>query len=678
MGLSRVVKANVKTLRGLFGMGYNKNKCRRTFLVNPEICERAMAKLDLKKEYKHTSIIELNPGLGLWSAALQEHLKPKRHILLEPDEVFRPIMQDLIKKYPGMDYVPLDGYNWDTYTHMFSDAPHSPPFPLGFRFKPKTVPVEEGVNTDLLVTGNLTTIIDHQLIAQFMNCCALRRWVQQFGRVRFLLWTLDNVKDRYLPKLVAGRLRPAVIAETLCDVMEIAGSPFQRTGKGYYKVFNAHEEVDEGAVHGDEGIGALHGTAPMQHAHSNAASLMEEEEEPYQWIQEQTHAAEAQWQSPSPVYVPDGTIETPDKILTEKEKKQAEKLEMARLRQEVKLANKREKEEKIRLREEKALAKQKGKPRQQEGAAPARSPEKESKQTTTIEKKAFGEEQEQIIEDVKKALERPLNRCGRPKKGMEKKKVETDPSKIRSPSEPLLIHWQHPAWYEPTGEENIIPVVRGRGRLKTSTMDVDLQEGLKRIERRDEMTEEEKLESRRKYEAYLKAWERPSNTATKQASMDDDIFARKSQLLMRDRLPSEPLILDEEVDVFPHNQVTLLSFTPKVLDPYFCAEEDHVRQLRFESFDYLLRNLFTLRAKSIESALKSMCPGGEYLLEEEGVKGFIDPDTRVRLLKAEQFIALARAWEKWPFKTKGAEWEEYIDKDSFDNAAGTSKIIWGT
>ncbi|KAL7266249.1 hypothetical protein RUND412_011212 [Rhizina undulata] len=51
-------------------------------------------------------------------------------------------MQDLIKKYPGMDYVPLDG------------------------FKPKTVPVEEGMNTDLLVTGNLTTIIDHQLIAQ--------------------------------------------------------------------------------------------------------------------------------------------------------------------------------------------------------------------------------------------------------------------------------------------------------------------------------------------------------------------------------------------------------------------------------------------------------------------------------------------------------------------------------
>ena len=197
--------------------------------------ERTLDKLKLGRTYKKTNIIDMNPGLGLWSRALYDRLKPKSHILLEPDERFRDHLRALKPKYPNMSVVGLDGYDWATYTSLFESSEFpEPTFEPGFQPpKFKVVPPESGLNTDLLFVGNLTRLTDsQQLVSQLIETCLLGGWIQRFGRVRFVLWMSSRDKERLLPYALQSRARPSVIAHAAVDLTEIVGGA-NRTGKGF-------------------------------------------------------------------------------------------------------------------------------------------------------------------------------------------------------------------------------------------------------------------------------------------------------------------------------------------------------------------------------------------------------------------------------------------------------------
>lgn len=185
----------------------------------------------------------MNPGMGLWSSKLHERLQPRQHTLLEPEEVYAETLKQFIKDHRNSYHVPLDGYKWDTYNSLFAAEHHAPPFPPDFPgFNVKKVNPEEGVNKNLLFVGYLgASDRGERLIAQFLNCCAAGTWVQSFGRVRFLVWVSDSTKERFLPRSIAARGRPAVIAEAVADIVEVAGSNIVRAGKGYFR----RPEVDE-------------------------------------------------------------------------------------------------------------------------------------------------------------------------------------------------------------------------------------------------------------------------------------------------------------------------------------------------------------------------------------------------------------------------------------------------
>jgi 16S rRNA A1518/A1519 N6-dimethyltransferase RsmA/KsgA/DIM1 with predicted DNA glycosylase/AP lyase activity len=198
--------------------------------------DKTADKLNLEQNYKGTTIIDMNPGLGIFSKTLYERLRPKSHILLEPHPAYQDHLREFKKPYAKMSLVGLDGYNWDVYEQIFrSDSYPEPIFEPGFvPPRPKTVPPEEGINTDLLFVGNLTRVpeaqrVTSQLLATIFN----RGWLQQFGRVRFLLWMNDLDKERLLPQAVQTRARPSVIADTVARVTSIAGSGTVRSGKGF-------------------------------------------------------------------------------------------------------------------------------------------------------------------------------------------------------------------------------------------------------------------------------------------------------------------------------------------------------------------------------------------------------------------------------------------------------------
>ena len=180
----------------------------------------------------------MNPNLGIFSAALHERLQPKQHILLEPEGAYGDRMREFQKKYKNSWYVPLDGYNWDTYSSLFSKDPLPPPWPDKFpRPDIRTTLSSEDVNTDLLFVGHMGKSTKSQrLVAQFISCCGLGSWIQRYGRVRLLLWVTNSIRDRYLPWSIAAKTRPAATAEAIIDITEVAASDEIRKGRGIPKL----------------------------------------------------------------------------------------------------------------------------------------------------------------------------------------------------------------------------------------------------------------------------------------------------------------------------------------------------------------------------------------------------------------------------------------------------------
>ncbi|KAA8900910.1 ribosomal RNA adenine dimethylase-domain-containing protein [Sphaerosporella brunnea] len=219
-------------------------------LINPKLCDKIVDRLKLKDNYTGTTIIDMNPGLGIFSKTLYERLKPKSHILLEPYSAYQDHLREFIKPYPKMSLVGLDGYDWSSYVQLFKGEQYSgPEFGPGFvPPRPRTVPAEEGLNTDILFVGNLTRLDGAQrLTSQLLSTCFNRTWLQQFGRVRFLLWMHDLEKERIIPQAIQGRTRPSAVADTVVELTEVAGSGTVRHGKGFSvsKLSPTQDKVEE-------------------------------------------------------------------------------------------------------------------------------------------------------------------------------------------------------------------------------------------------------------------------------------------------------------------------------------------------------------------------------------------------------------------------------------------------
>lgn len=144
------------------------------------------------------------------------------------------MLDEFCATHENAHLVKLNGHDWPTYERLLNGPYTTRRFPPNYPgLKPKTVPPEEGLNTDLLVVGNIQGTVSQRLTTQFINSVGLQEWVQQFGRVRFLLWMPDLDKERLLPRSIPQRLGPSVISDAFCQIREICSSGKIRTGKGF-------------------------------------------------------------------------------------------------------------------------------------------------------------------------------------------------------------------------------------------------------------------------------------------------------------------------------------------------------------------------------------------------------------------------------------------------------------
>lgn len=167
--------------------------------------------------YKGCTVIDVHPGACLWSSKLHDFLKPKRHVLMEPEMLYYDAFMKPLLDQPGSTYrhTTLVGSHpreyWDNYRQIFEDKDL-----VGQPALHHDDPKLREINTNILLTGNLwrkypiqhkSSYVDSStLLLQHMTWTALTNDIfHQSGLVRQLWWVPDEKKRSIFPTAVRGK-----------------------------------------------------------------------------------------------------------------------------------------------------------------------------------------------------------------------------------------------------------------------------------------------------------------------------------------------------------------------------------------------------------------------------------------------------------------------------------------
>ncbi|KAJ4004990.1 hypothetical protein NW752_011503 [Fusarium irregulare] len=198
----------------------------RVNIVNQGLCDDIANLMGPSLErHRGCDLIDINPGVGIWSKTLHELVQPRKHILMEPDiELYKPLLGDFINK-PNVEVLPKQGILWKDLQKMLETSIDQPT---------RDPAAEPERNDTLLVNVNISycpakkyqmfecvsTMVLYQLMASIRSAALF----QQYGLVRMLIWISDDGKRRLLPRSSIRRKRSAFEAELSLEWLhEIAG-----------------------------------------------------------------------------------------------------------------------------------------------------------------------------------------------------------------------------------------------------------------------------------------------------------------------------------------------------------------------------------------------------------------------------------------------------------------------
>jgi transcription factor 1 len=182
---------------------------------------KAINALNLPSIYSsNVTIIDAYPGLGVWSAALHNTIRPANHILLEPHINYKSFLASLESPQNTWRVRSEDPFRWGTFRSLSENKIYTP-----------TKLSRREIHNQLLFTANLSMIQGEQLCVQYLNCITNHSWLQAYGRVKLLLW----VREPTAAKLMAvtgtkARHRVSVQCEATTKTTAIIGEKFMDTG----------------------------------------------------------------------------------------------------------------------------------------------------------------------------------------------------------------------------------------------------------------------------------------------------------------------------------------------------------------------------------------------------------------------------------------------------------------
>ncbi|KEQ69405.1 S-adenosyl-L-methionine-dependent methyltransferase [Aureobasidium namibiae CBS 147.97] len=236
-----------------FGPTAGKDKFPdRVDVVSEPLCDEIINYIghDLDK-HKGCDIIDLHPGACLWSQKIHQLLKPRRHLLLEPDERYlepfiKPLLdqKDSAYRHTTLSGAAPKGY-FDTYDKIFDDhlLPRRDPLP-------DSDPRLREPNNSLLVIGSLVrrypeirggsnqVSFPSMVLHQMAEAAQINTMFQRYGLVRLLLWIPDELKHAALPDSVIHKVGFSVNVDSSFEVAEIVGSDRSQLSR-----IDAHKKV---------------------------------------------------------------------------------------------------------------------------------------------------------------------------------------------------------------------------------------------------------------------------------------------------------------------------------------------------------------------------------------------------------------------------------------------------
>ncbi|KAF2084524.1 S-adenosyl-L-methionine-dependent methyltransferase [Saccharata proteae CBS 121410] len=182
----------------------------RTEVLTDKLCDDILSYVGpLLAKHKGCDILDGNPGAGLWSSKIHEFLKPRRHVLIEEDEAYMPLLRPYLDA-PGSTYVhaPYDGGRPAGFARTLDEGYLPDQQALS-----KDDPRLNQPNNTLLVMANLTrSYISSKVNSELYkrhNVHALttaaftHSLFHQYGLIRMLLWVDEGVKDAMIPRSLA-------------------------------------------------------------------------------------------------------------------------------------------------------------------------------------------------------------------------------------------------------------------------------------------------------------------------------------------------------------------------------------------------------------------------------------------------------------------------------------------
>ncbi len=222
----------------------------RIQLVSPSLCHDALQRLGPSLQAHHgCDLIDINPGTCLWSRHLHDVVKPRRHILVEPereafDEFITPLIEEDPIRYGHAETLSevLDASNRFLSQGVIESRIAERRSSFNYKIL-MTVNTSRPVDTSLW-SGSKTGYFVNDYYTSFWG---LRTDIHRYGLVRVLAWVPEPDKSMLVPRTVEQRSRQTVQLEATSSVSEIAGTGWSRGSEPFDRPFNWPDLVSEAA-----------------------------------------------------------------------------------------------------------------------------------------------------------------------------------------------------------------------------------------------------------------------------------------------------------------------------------------------------------------------------------------------------------------------------------------------
>jgi transcription factor 1 len=176
-------------------------------------------------------ILDINPGPAIWSSKVHQLLQPRKHILIEPEEIYSPFIEPLLNSADSTFALHrASGLVWTQLEKVLNkeQLPHQTEFP-------KEDPRAFEPNETLLVLVNLSfyprrtfkgfNSLSHMVLHQLISAIVHRSLFHKYGLVRMLIWMDDQDRFLPLPRHVHTRKKSSVETAMSCShITEVASS----------------------------------------------------------------------------------------------------------------------------------------------------------------------------------------------------------------------------------------------------------------------------------------------------------------------------------------------------------------------------------------------------------------------------------------------------------------------